>query len=260
MSNAIGILGVGHLATYVAKGLLRSVAGHDIVLSPRNTERSAALSRESDCTVAADNQGVVEAADILMLSARPAQVIPMVEELRFRPGQLLISVAAGLQIREFEGISGDTTIVRALPLSCAELNESPTLLFPHDERAEGLLSVLGPVHVVDSEEQFTAASAVSAFYGWVYAWLGQAADWTSRAGMPDDLGKALVLQTVLGAVKMCAVERGRSPGSFVASLATPGGITEHGLRLLEERGALEAWQEALDSVWGAIRRGAPAED
>ena len=142
MNTAIGILGVGHLATYVAKGLTRSVAGHDIVLSPRNIQRSSALSKDYGCTVSADNQGVVDVADMVFLTARPAQIIPMIEKLRFRPGQLLISVGAGLELHEFAGISGDVTVVRALPLSCAEVNESPTLVceLKHGDRVVVLMT------------------------------------------------------------------------------------------------------------------------
>jgi pyrroline-5-carboxylate reductase len=36
--------------------------------------------------------------------------------------------------------------------------------------------------------------------------------------------------------------------AMLGTLATPGGITEHGLRTLRRDGGLTAWTEALDAV------------
>lgn len=252
MTRSVGILGVGHIATYMVRGWKRSGADLEIVLSPRGAESSAALAAECGCEVAVDNQAVVDRCDVVILSARPAQVVPMIEELRFRDGQLLVSVAAGLKLEKFPTA---LSVARALPISSAAINESPTLLFPDEAGARSLFELLGHVLVLESEEQFESAAAVSSFYGWVFGWLGDAIRWGQEQGLSADLSRDLVLQTVLGAVKKCAADPDRAPDSYLASLATPGGFTELGLKVLAEHGGLEGWRKALDAVAAAMHRG-----
>lgn len=41
----------------------------------------------------------------------------------------------------------------------------------------------------------------------------------------------------------------------LVGLTTPGGITEHGLKLVDERGALGAWSDACQSVLDRLNKG-----
>lgn len=85
-------------------------------------------------------------------------------------------------------------VVRALPLSCAAVNASPTLLCPDDTRARTLFEPLGTVHVLAGEEQFIRARVIAAFYGWVYALLDETVAWTAAGGLPPALARSLALE------------------------------------------------------------------
>jgi pyrroline-5-carboxylate reductase len=143
-----------------------------------------------------------------------------------------------------------------MPISCVAINRSPTLLYPDHTQARALFALLGQVHVLPDEARFTPASAISAFYGWVYALLDEAVGWTVRAGVSPETARSLVLETVRGAVDMALARPEQSLDIILDTLATQAGITEHGLKILHERRALIAWTEALDAVLGRLDGGA----
>jgi pyrroline-5-carboxylate reductase len=198
--------------------------------------------------VAANNQAVADAADVVILSTRPGDALTACESVAFRPGQMVISVVAGLTLDVLQSAVAPATVVRAMPISCVAINSSPTLLCPDHPQARALFALLGQVHILPDEAHFTAASAISAFYGWVYALLDEAVEWTVQSGVPPQTARSLVLETVGGAVGMALDQPDQSLDGMLDTLATPGGITEHGLSILRGRGALTAWTEALDAV------------
>jgi pyrroline-5-carboxylate reductase len=64
------------------------------------------------------------------------------------------------------------------------------------------------------------------------------------AGLPRELSRTLVVETVKGAAALLA-ETGASPESLRADVTSPGGTTAAGLRALEARGARSAFMEAV---------------
>ena len=98
MIERVGIIGVGHLAGYLVEGLYRARPALEIVLSPRNAHRSARLADRFGATVATSNQAVADTADLLILSTRPGDAVAVCTEVTFRPGQTVVSVAAGLPL------------------------------------------------------------------------------------------------------------------------------------------------------------------
>ena len=250
-----GIIGVGHLAGYLVEGLRRAAPDLPIILSPRNTDHSATLAARFGAHVADSNQAVADAADLIILSTRPVDAVPACQEIAFRPGQTVVSVAAGLPLEELKPAVAPATAVRAMPISCAAINESPTLLYPDHPQARALFALLGQVHVLPDESRFTPASAIAAFYGWVYALLDETVAWTTRAGVPAQTARSLVLETVRGAADVALAQPDQDLSSLLRALATPGGITEHGLAVLHRHQGLAAWTEALDAVLARMRGG-----
>src|SRR5210317_1892623 len=158
MNSSLGILGVGHLATYVIAGLRRAGDQREILLSPRNAQRAQALVKEHRCVQERSNQTVVERARIILLSVRPHQLESLLEPLEFKADHLLISCVAGVSLEHLRSLVGDAQVVRTLPLACAEVGEGAVPLFPEHPEARALLSQLGELVLLGSEAQFELAS------------------------------------------------------------------------------------------------------
>ena len=267
VANPVGLIGVGHLATYLVEGLRRACspqAPHasggspvyspatacprDTILSPRNADRAASLAARFGAVVAASNQAVVDAADLVILSTRPGDAVAAIAGVTFRPEQTVVSVAASLPLGVLQPRVAPATAVRAMPISCAAVNQSPTLLYPDHPQARALFHLLGHVHALPDEPSFISASAISAFYGWVYALLDETVAWTIHAGVPPQTARSLVLETVRGAADMALAQPNQSLAAILDTLATPGGITGHGLHVLHQHQGLTAWTQALQAV------------
>jgi pyrroline-5-carboxylate reductase len=142
-----------------------------------------------------------------------------------------------------------------MPITCAAISRSPTLLYPDEPAAGSLFERLGTVHVLDDESQFTSASVIAAYYGWIYALMNETVEWTVNAGVPSQVARELVLEATRGAAEMGLAHPERELSALLDSLATPGGVTRDGLKTLEERESLAAWVEALDVVLDRLRQG-----
>jgi pyrroline-5-carboxylate reductase len=254
MMRTIGIIGTGHLAGYLVAGWRAAGPDLAITLSPRSVVKSADLAKRFGARVAPDNQGVVDAASVVVLATRPPDAVAACRSVTFRPGQLLLSVAAGVPLAALAEAAAPATAVRALPISCAAIGESPTLLYPDHAGARELLALLGTVHAFEDETTFTAASAITAWYAWLYALFGDAAAWAASAGVQEDVARVLVLETARGAAGMALAHPDESLPVMLSGLATPGGLTELGLGVLHAGDGLSAWPAALDAVLERLRR------
>lgn len=249
MSDTIGILGVGHLAGYLVEGLHSCRADVKIILSPRNMNQAARLVEKYGAIQAESNQAVVQKADLLLLTTRPGDALSALAEVSMHPEQVVVSAVAGIELASLAAVAAPASVVRVMPLSCAAICQSPTVLYPDHPRVRQLFEWLGTVHVVESEQAFNRASVIAAFYGWIYALLEETAGWVREGGLPDDTARSLVLSTVKGAADLAVMRPDHELSELLDTLATPGGITRYGLGVLEDEQGLQAWRKALQAVY-----------
>lgn len=246
----MGILGAGHLASYVVEGLRHGGDQRRIVLSPRNAKVAADLAQRHGCEVASSNQAVVDAADVVVLAVRPAQHQTLLAGLYFVPGQLVVSVMAGVSLAQLAAQANlnEATLVRTLPVQSAAVGAGPLPVFPAHECVQELLSALGTVVVLSSEEQFEAAAAIGCMHGWVYPWLQSMADWGETQGLDARVAHELTLAAVSGALAYSAAQGSGSMKAIGEGIAGEGTYTLAGLKVLQQGQGLDAWSDALQSV------------
>jgi pyrroline-5-carboxylate reductase len=251
----LGVIGTGHLAGFLVRGLRRAGYGSPIVLSPRNAEHAARLAQDHDCRVAPDNQAVAEAAECLLVTLRPADAPAALSTLRLRPGTLVISTVAGLPHSGLTPLVGKAELVTAMPISAAEYGESPTLLFPDHAGARQLLRHLGEVIAFPDQETYSAATANAGLYGWIFALMAALERENRAQGLPPELARQVVTGTFRAAAGVAQQREEESLSDILTGLATKGGITAQGLQALEEAGALKAWRKALATIAKRLSRG-----
>lgn len=244
--TTIGILGVGHLAELMVRGLQGS--GYRLVLSPRNAEVAARLAAEHGCEVAASNQAVVDAADGVFVCLPAATGADDLARLTFRPGQPVLSAMAGTGLARLQSVIGPgRAAVTMMPGYANAYRLGPSLLHPEDGLWRDFLVKTGPVHAFADETTFTAAATFGAFSGASIGWMVHIIGWFEAQGLPPDTARALVAATLRGNAEVLLRED-RPLDEIAGAVATPGGITEMVLGTLSERGALGAWDEGLDRV------------
>lgn len=253
MNQALGIIGTGHFAGYLVEGLCRAGDGPRIVVSPRNAAVARRLAAAFGVAIAADNQGVVDAADMVILTTRPADGAAPAAVLGWREGQIAVTLVAGLGIDAFARACRPATAVRAMASAAVALGASPFFLYPDHAAVRALGARLGAVQVMADEATFEAASVLPVYYALLFRIIGEATDWCIENGVEPGAARALTAMSMRGAALMAAKQDDLEIEAIVASLATKGGLTERGLLSLEADDAFGAWRRALDLVLRRMR-------
>lgn len=242
----IGIIGTGHLAELVVRGL--EGTQYRAVLSPRGADTAARLADVYGCEVAETNQAVVDRAEGVFVALPAALGLQELSRLRFRPGQPVLSAMAGIRVPDLATAVGPAeAAVTMMPGYANALKLGPSILFPHASFWQRFLVQLGPVHVVETEETFTAAAAFGAFSGATFLWMETVINWFANQGVPADLARSLIAETLRGNAEVVRSEPGPIQ-DISQSVATPGGITQTLLDALDKGGGLQAWASGLDAV------------
>ena len=248
----LGILGVGDLTEKVVLGLRRSRFDGIIYLSPRNHEGAAALAVDEHCVVMPSNQAVVDQADALLLGVRPDAVPAVAGEISVAPGQLLISLAAGVSLQTLEDHFPTARCVRAMLSYAAQINQSTVVVCPSDDQAEQILAPLGNLVVLEQEPDFELATVAACMNGWFYFVLQDLQQWLTDKGLPADKARDLVLGNLQDCVASARHQPGQSLSTLGQGIATPGTYTAKGLDVLNRQHSSAPWDAACEAVLDAL--------
>lgn len=250
MIRRLGIIGAGHLAGFVALGLRNAGWDGDLIAPDRPS--AAAFAAHCGGDIAADAQTLIERADAVLVSVRPAQVEAALSGLHWPDDRLLLSAMAGVKIARLAALAPGARIIRAMPISAATVGASPTPVFPRDDAAEALLSLIGAVIPMESEAMLEAASANAAAYGWHFRLIDRLVAANREAGLSDATAKRMAAETLIAASRV-ALASEEDGDAILKSLATPGGITAQGLAILDEADAFAPWTDAFAAVAARLK-------
>lgn len=240
----LGFIGTGNLAAFLVEGLFKVKAPYEITVSPRNAAKAKELQQRFGVTIAS-NQDIAETSDIVIVSLLPPDAPGLLSGLDFRPGQTVLSVMAGIDLKTMmELVDPADAAISMMPGLANAYNAGPSALHPENAVAMELLQYLGPVHVYGDGKTYMAASVMGAFSGMSTLMLRDAMSWFEANGLAADDARRLVAETLKGNATML-LETTLSMDEVARGVVTPGGITAQGRKILEAGGTLGA---ALDSI------------
>lgn len=158
---------------------------------------------------------------------------------------LVLSIAAGTPIAAFEAAFGPgTPVVRAMPNTPAAIGRGISAMVGNGAAgaarlalAESLLSAVGEVVRLGSEDQLHAVTALSGSGpAYVFHLIEALAAAGEAEGLPAELSLRLARATVAGAGALAA-ETGEDPGKLRRDVTSPNGTTQAGLGVLMDEGA-----------------------
>jgi len=245
--KTIGFIGVGELALYTIRGVRHGGYHGRVLLSPRNLDKATLLAEQHYCEVQADNQAVVDNSDCVVIATRPADCLQTLAALSFKPGQLLLSVVAGIEIEQLRDVIPDEIeVVRAMPVSSAEAGASPTLVYPDNEFVRAFFDHCGNSIPVDNEAYFTQGSILACVYCWFFMLFDSLIEATQGPDLPTPLSAELVMGMARGAAELALAKSETTPAEIAAGIATEGTFSKLGLDLLQQNAAFEPWRDACE--------------
>ncbi|MBR4926298.1 MAG: NAD(P)-binding domain-containing protein [Prevotella sp.] len=250
----ISVIGAGAMGGSTVEGLLKTnvIKPADItVADPVQTtlDRFA----EQGASVTNDNSIAAEGADVVMIVVKPWLVESVLNEIKDSldlSKQLLVVIAAGVSSEKIRAILAgsqpeDFPLFLAIPnIAIAEL-ASMTFIVPDKATNEqtatitGLFDLMGKTQITD--EKHLAAGTTLASCGIAYAmrYVRASSEGGVELGFKADDAKDIVLQTMMGAVKLLQ-SSGMHPEQAIDLVATPGGVTIKGLNEMEHAGFTSA--------------------
>lgn len=260
MNKKIGFIGGGAMGEALIAGLLRRelFTPENILVSDVNSEQLKYLYAKYGVSIKETNDAVIEDVDILLFAVKP-QVVDLVLGNIIEPirqSQLIISIVAGVTLEHLSNyFPKGTPVVRVMPNTACLVGQGISALAlgaSVDQRelvtAEGILSSVGKVLVMP-ESMLDAVTALSGSGpAYVYLIIEALIDAGVRVGLPRDISKELVLQTMSGSVAMVR-ETEKHPAQLKDMVTSPGGTTVAALEILEKSGLRGAFIEAVRAAW-----------
>jgi pyrroline-5-carboxylate reductase len=237
-----GVMGEAMIGGILTRGL---ATPGDIIVSDVDPDRLFALSQTYGIKTSANNRQAIEGSEIVVLAIKPQNLEGVTEELRghLRAGQLVLSIVARATIATIANGLRHSSVVRAMPNLAVQVSEgmsvwtaSSEVTQSQKEAARSIFGALGKELYVPDESYLDMATAVSGSGpAFVFLVIEALIDAAVHIGCSREMAGELVLQTVLGAVRL-AQETGKHPAELRDMVTSPGGTTAEGLLQLEEGG------------------------
>lgn len=191
--------------------------------------------------------------DAVLLGVKPqllGDVAPQLARLA-GPGTTVLSILAGVELASLAARFPEAKgLVRIMPNLAAAIGKSPVALFangldqPAMAEVTELLQPLGLPEWLAEEAQFDLVTALAGSGpAFVYRFIDALAAGAAELGLPREQADRLALATVEGAAALAAASP-HGPGELARRVASPGGTTEAGLKVLDAGRALARLAEA----------------
>jgi pyrroline-5-carboxylate reductase len=188
--------------------------------------------------VAGSAAEIVGRSDVIVLGVKPQQLLDATRGLRFRTGQIVVSILAGTPESAVAAAVAPALAVRTMPnLSCGIGQGAALLHMPeassHDrESIRKLFAAVGHVECLGDEDHFHAGTALS---GSGPAYVFHAVEGMVmggvRAGLSPEVALRLAVHTVIGAGGLMEAST-EGPEALRVAVTSPAGTTEAALGVL----------------------------
>lgn len=262
-NNTIAFIGSGMMAEAMIRGLLtlEIVQPQQIIAAGPRPERTQQLIAKHGIRATTNNQEAAEAGDVIVLGIKPQVLAQVTPELRgsLRRQNLLISILAGVPIKQLADGTAHAAVVRAMPNTPAQIGQgmtvwtaTPQVSDPQQKQAQTILSALGKEEFVSEENYLDMATALSGSGpGYVFMFMEAMIDAGVHMGFSRRLSRQLVMQTIKGSVAY-AENSPKHVAELRNQVTSPGGTTaaalyhmeKGGLRTVMSRGIFAAYQRS----------------
>lgn len=239
----ISIIGCGNMGTAFARSFVKYglVKPADQVLVLRDQRRVHELEPLGQVALQVDDR--IATSDLVILAVKPqdfSKVGPLLAPV-LHPGQVVLSIMAGITLRRLTEVLCHGTVVRAMPNAPAQVGMGITAYATGSEltmlqtlMVEQLLNCTGRAMHLADEALLDPVTALSGsgpayFFEVVRTMIATGI----RLGLEPHVANALVKQTMLGSFHLME-HSDRSAGELIQAVMSKGGTTEAAFQVFKE--------------------------
>jgi len=244
MFNKIGVIGTGNLGSMLVRGFVkgRAVKPGEINIINRTPAKAQILAEElPGINLFLDCQELVEESDIIFLCVKPGDLKAVLEKTgyTFDERKTVVSTLLAPPLSDLERIINGK-LVRIYPSVIQSTGRGVTLLTwgQKVQREDKLklvnyLTALGKCYELPEEHYRAAGDVTSCGPAFMACMVGALAAEATRRGIPSQTAAEIALETMLGTALLMQ-EKGMSFEELAHKVATPGGCTAEGLKVLQK--------------------------
>jgi pyrroline-5-carboxylate reductase len=257
----LGFVGAGNMAGGLARGwaAARDEAGapEAMLFADADPEKARRLAEEVGGEAVEGNLALADQSDLVVLAVKPNVLDEVVPDLA-KAGTPVISILAGTSLETLHTALPGLDLIRVMPNLGAQLRQAVlcvaygrTVGDDERKRAAELLGLVGEVVELD-EGLIDAATAIMGCTPGYLALLAEIlVEAGAKEGLTEDQSRRMAAKAMSATGGLLEV---REPGELKRAVASPGGMTEAGLKALEEHDLRGALQAAVDASLEVVRR------
>ncbi len=231
------------MATALIASISKHLDGYKIIATDKNQQNLDFVKNNYSVQITSDNKIAIDKADIIFLCVKPQDMGNLLDEIKtsITKNQLIVSIAAGLKISFYEKYLPLSKIVRVMPNTPALVSQmaavysSNTFVNLEDlKEIHAILNLAGLAMQVE-ENKIDIVTAVSGSGPAFFAiFMDEIINEAKKLGLDEQMARKLCYQTAIGTGKLL-LEKNMSPNELVKMVASPGGTTEAGLKILDTK-------------------------
>lgn len=251
----VAIIGAGNMGSAIARGLAQGylVQGHEIVVSnPSNGKLEQLKADFPDIITTNDNIEAATNADIVIVAVKPWLIEEVLEPLRLKRTQILVSLAAGVCFDDLAHYCGEPemAIFRVVPNTAIAERASMTLISARNasDKQKNLVTdmfdEMGLTMIIQESKIAAATALTSCGIAYVLKYVQAAMQAGVEMGIAPKDAMKMVAQSLEGAAELL-LKKETHPSVEIDKVTTPGGITIKGINELEHAGFTSAVINAM---------------
>jgi pyrroline-5-carboxylate reductase len=254
-TQKISFIGAGRMAEAIIKGMISSgtCLPDDATLSDRDSGRLSEMARKYGINAVPGNIEAVNASDTVILAVKPQAMREVLEEISGAgiSKKLFISIAAGISMDFLERKLPSSRVVRVMPNAPCLVGKGMSVMCKGRhasdkdmDTAGKIFSALGRTLITEEEHMDAVTGLSGSGPAFVYSAIKGMIKGGELSGLSGQDAKTLALQTFLGSVATME-QSGASAAELIDMVASPGGTTVEGLKVLEKYKFEKAMEEAV---------------
>lgn len=253
----IAFIGGGSMAEAMISGITTRgdiLPSQLTVMNRNNLERLNFLHSTYGVRTTTSLESLCKDATIVILAVKPKDVFTALSSIKpfLHDKMLLISVVAGVSIANIETITNQQlAIIRTMPNTSATVGMSATAIALNSyvsneqlQTASAILETIGSVTLVEEEHLDAVTGLSGSGPAYIYYLIEAMEESAKEIGLEKEAAKNLILQTIIGAAEML-LHSPKSPQTLRKEVTSPGGTTEAGVNVLQEREVKAAIVECI---------------
>ncbi len=251
------VIGAGVMGETLLSGLVRAGRRVDQLLVGEKREARAAELEERYGVAVVSNVEAASKADTIALVVKPQDMADVLREIAdvLRPGQLLVSLAAGITTDFIEShVPDGVAVVRVMPNTPALVDQGMSAISAgshcddaHLAEAEELMASVGRVIIVPEKQQDAVTAISGSGPAYIFFVVESMIEAGVHLGLPRTTASELAIQTLVGSAAMLR-ETGEHPTVLREQVTSPAGTTAAALRELEIHRVRAAFLAALEAA------------